>query len=214
MSILEGIEEIQKQGKKKIPSFNLPRIMEFDVGGKKCTIKRACAEISIPAIAKFGKLLGETMGHIASFSDDNPESATLQGMMGLGFEPSQIKTFLFTHALPQMFAQVPKCGTEIFELWRDLVPDHLTVDGVSIDNYKELEEVGFAGMMMADVLFKAFEVNFYPTLGDQSTDTGDAPQEESEPAKEPVHLVTKSPKKRRAGIVKAGRSGRMSKRSG
>lgn len=249
MDISEGITKIEENRKRKIPSFNTPRVVEFEMevepaipavmseppkakkGQKQeepklltlgilaktmpCSIRRANARTGITMLALFGSLLGETLGHIVSYSDEhNPEQSKLRALVNAEMSLAGLKSYLTAHALPELFKSVADVGGDFYKLYENLLPGYLTIDGVLIETEAELEEAGPSGAQMIELLWKACEVNFFPTSGAPPTNDGGERQDESEPAKVPPRVGTKRQKSKRAATKTGGRSVRMSKKNG
>lgn len=255
--MLEGIKKVDGMKEKKIPSFNTPQVVKFDIvleheveaveampaipasktmGGMSViaaqpaiaaapavpavtlpvTIRRANGRTGITMLALFGKLLGETLGHIVAYDDDNnPEGSKLSQLLESDLTLAGLKTYLVTHALPEVFKSVADVGGDFYTLYEKLLPGHLTLAGVSIDTIQELEEAGPSGAHMIELLWKACEVNFFPTSGAPIMLAGGGRPDESPPEpKVKPQSGTKKAKKGPGGTAKGGQSARMSKRRG
>ncbi len=227
-TLLNGLGAIGKL--KKIPNFNLPRTLEFELGGFPATIRRANAEDSIPAMTLVGRLMSDILGHVLSHSDEHaPEAKGKKGkklkkgggsmlsqLMGEGnMSLSEIKTYIATKALPELANLKPESGPEFYAVFRLIVPDYLTVDGVLIESMEEFDEMGATSMHMLEIFWKALEVNFYPTTGAPDIDVGS--ERPSDPPRVPKVAPTKETRKKKksgAATRKGGQSGRMSRRVG
>lgn len=213
-NIMNGLEHLKKA--KKIPSFCGLAIKQFKLAGHDVTLMRAPASKSIPAFARLMKTFGELMTHTVSYDDDgNPEKVALASLFDAGMDSEQMKEFLLATAMPEIMKSVGEVGyTDFHYYYETLLPGSMIVDGVSIDTKDELDELGLTPPQVGHILFKAAEVNFYPTSGDLGTPVGEeSPEATPEPEQKP-QPETKTRSKKRGGTRKVGQSARTRSKRG
>ena len=153
--------------KKTIPSFSTPRHQTRQIDGQPVTVRRLPAKPACPVLSRLttdvGPLLTELLATPERELDPDVEGAirsliaekvSIDAAMEVGLK--MIKSIVLSSSFDHLKR------IDLDWLVSSILVGHMSVGGIDIDTFEELEDSGITPLVLVQVILFALEVNFLP----------------------------------------------------